>query len=528
MADRYDEHLLLGYLENDLTPRQQAEFEQQLKADAGLRNLIAQLQQDRQMLRQLPKAKAPPHLLEQATMPLERQMLLDATSPTTPEPGPHRFNIVKLMSYSSLAAIVVVGLTLTVITMTRPQPVWPPASDNADLVMETGPRHETAPKKTTDRKTPQRVTEPNLTTNATRRIGSLAGSKPGTDEVAYSRSEELALVTGQTKTVRTERDRLADVEPIELKPFAMAEPPQPRNGASFTLESVPVSPEVESTEPPVSAPLMPLSLTASPVEQDSPPTHEGHLVLNKVLATNIPEVKNAESSELQPNVPDAEQPANFLADADAAEPVLPETIDMQLNVTTNDLLACETSLRAYDQRLASRINISLSAAETSKAVPRVADNTETSLLDQVATMLRQAGVVAPREAEPRKLVLQMPVEQLPNLLDELNAPKHQSAELTNTASTWGYNRFRTRHHPEPTTTAVAKALGPTERNRDGTERWLSPNWAALIDQQLPLSPVVPVFEPGTKLNLHVVIYQMSQAVEADAKIPHRNETVEEP
>ncbi len=74
MAEAYDEHLLLAYVEGELTSPQRAEFEQQMGQDDRLRRLVAQLQQDRTLLRQTPGDQAPPQVMAQVQQQLERAL----------------------------------------------------------------------------------------------------------------------------------------------------------------------------------------------------------------------------------------------------------------------------------------------------------------------------------------------------------------------------------------------------------------------------------------------------------------------
>lgn len=79
MSDRYDQDILLDYIEGELSPEQRAAFEQQLAGDEALRRLVERLQADRAALRSLPSEAPPRDLLDDATHQLEREMLLGPT-----------------------------------------------------------------------------------------------------------------------------------------------------------------------------------------------------------------------------------------------------------------------------------------------------------------------------------------------------------------------------------------------------------------------------------------------------------------
>ncbi|MEX2213407.1 MAG: hypothetical protein WD768_04725 [Phycisphaeraceae bacterium] len=78
MFDRYDENLILGYVEGELDDAQLAVFEQQLAADDQLRIAVEAMIADRQMLRDVPAVEAPVQLMNEVTAALEQHMPSDA------------------------------------------------------------------------------------------------------------------------------------------------------------------------------------------------------------------------------------------------------------------------------------------------------------------------------------------------------------------------------------------------------------------------------------------------------------------
>ncbi|MEM9416067.1 MAG: hypothetical protein AAGA29_11420 [Planctomycetota bacterium] len=78
MTDRYDQDLLLDYLEGDLDPAARAQVDQMLAGDPQLASLMQSLAQDRAMLREMPAEDAPGDLSFDLVQGLERRMLLDA------------------------------------------------------------------------------------------------------------------------------------------------------------------------------------------------------------------------------------------------------------------------------------------------------------------------------------------------------------------------------------------------------------------------------------------------------------------
>ncbi len=115
MLDRYDENLILGYIENDLDAADRARFEAMLAEDEPLRLLLEQLIADRALLRAVPAKAAPMVLMEQVQSQLERQMPADVapqrvTGPVSPVI--HRFPN-RLRWAGGLAAAVALAAGLT-------------------------------------------------------------------------------------------------------------------------------------------------------------------------------------------------------------------------------------------------------------------------------------------------------------------------------------------------------------------------------------------------------------------------------
>ena len=114
MADRYDERLILGYVESDLDESEKGRFERLLREDPRLRNLVAQLLGDRQNLREMPRAPAPDGVMEPVNAHLERHMLL------APKPSPteqSRWTTGRWIVFSSAAALVLLCITAFLATI---------------------------------------------------------------------------------------------------------------------------------------------------------------------------------------------------------------------------------------------------------------------------------------------------------------------------------------------------------------------------------------------------------------------------
>jgi hypothetical protein len=119
-TDNYDDNLILGYIEDELTADQKAAFERTLAADPRLASLVASMKQDHQMLCDLDQVTAPMELGDYVSSQLERQMLLcplpqrrkhNPAVRSTPQARSNA-RTMRIFAYGSLAAMfmVVVGL----------------------------------------------------------------------------------------------------------------------------------------------------------------------------------------------------------------------------------------------------------------------------------------------------------------------------------------------------------------------------------------------------------------------------------
>lgn len=78
MPNEYDELLLLGYVEGDLTDAQRARVEQWISQDPRLGSLLAKLAADRDAVRAVPEPDTPAGLMDDVDRVLERSMLLQS------------------------------------------------------------------------------------------------------------------------------------------------------------------------------------------------------------------------------------------------------------------------------------------------------------------------------------------------------------------------------------------------------------------------------------------------------------------
>ncbi len=127
MPEQYDENLILGYIEGDLSPQDARAFELTLRGDPALRRLATQMRQDRDALRQMPEIEPPVGIMDRVHEHLERSMLLDSAGAEAPALGTlrtHRLGRVLMgLAVAALllfAATVVVPIFLSTMRVTAP------------------------------------------------------------------------------------------------------------------------------------------------------------------------------------------------------------------------------------------------------------------------------------------------------------------------------------------------------------------------------------------------------------------------
>ncbi len=113
MNDRYDPNLILDYVEGQIDATRRARIESMLAVDASLRELVEQLQADRDALRSLPREVPVVELTEPAMGLLERRLLM-GEEPVVAKVGPsgssfvvHRWS--RLLVVGSLAAVLMLS-----------------------------------------------------------------------------------------------------------------------------------------------------------------------------------------------------------------------------------------------------------------------------------------------------------------------------------------------------------------------------------------------------------------------------------
>lgn len=215
MLDRYDQDLLLDYLEGELDADRRAKLDAMLAEDPQLAGLLSEMAIDRAALRSLPEAQAPTDLVHDVTKTLERRMLLDEpideTGPIpmsrgrglTPEPA-RSFSWGRVVGLSGLAASVALAAGIVVITLDDPLErtadslASSPTPETANEVEEAAIAEDTSPAGADasasialkDDRTGTVVTGTAEDIAADLAAGSLNSPKPGIDPDALARGHE--------------------------------------------------------------------------------------------------------------------------------------------------------------------------------------------------------------------------------------------------------------------------------------------------------------------------------------------------
>jgi hypothetical protein len=109
MAEKYDEELLLGYVEGDLDARSRAQVEAWIQQDPRLGRLLAAMREDRNQLRAMPDPATPDWLMNEVDQQLERAMLVDEPQArTSAETLRKRHVLRRILVVASIAAMVAV------------------------------------------------------------------------------------------------------------------------------------------------------------------------------------------------------------------------------------------------------------------------------------------------------------------------------------------------------------------------------------------------------------------------------------
>ncbi|MFP4145501.1 MAG: hypothetical protein ACLFV3_10195, partial [Phycisphaeraceae bacterium] len=198
MSDRYDQNLLLDYLEGELPPDRAAEVDAMLERDPRLRQLMNRLAADREALRDLPGEDPPAAMVDDAIASLERDMLLgDPDEQALPlesrSAGSSRWRLSKALAYGSVAAAVLVSFAFVVHSL------WQPAAPDPERVLadrQGPPAEELFP----DSQPPALARRPDQSPSASE--PARAGEQSATEPTAPAQPAPEALARAEAPSAR--------------------------------------------------------------------------------------------------------------------------------------------------------------------------------------------------------------------------------------------------------------------------------------------------------------------------------------
>lgn len=215
MAERYDPNKMLDYLEGDLSPAQLALFERQLRNDPQLAALAEQLRQDQQLLHGLEPQLAPDGLMDPVNERTVRQMLLEpSTSDTASGVGQRAFRLRRLMTWSAVAAVLVLSASAVWMTSGSKDLWWPRHREQYAFDQPDKPP-ALEPRKADD--STSRVNQQAAQTDAaeTAKTGHARISHSGLDDDTWIDKEPTAVAS--TVTANHQLRQTEPTEPVHLQ-----------------------------------------------------------------------------------------------------------------------------------------------------------------------------------------------------------------------------------------------------------------------------------------------------------------------
>jgi hypothetical protein len=512
MLDKYDHNLLLGYVEGELTPAEQARVEAMLAGDERLATLLRSMVADREALRTLTPEAVPGDLMEAVNLRLERQMLLDEPTPLEETVRTHKtFRLHRALIYSGLAAMVLISAGVVVQTLV-PVPWFQPTTlpgmgGGATATGPVGPGDAMAMKD--DRSGRDEVGRLDRRA-AMQRSEDAADALPPMDTLAMkggpARSDhaEGSMRLGKSAAEATSsresgaRSAIVDAPPPAAAPPAPAVAATPRPEEPAAIMDADTHPE---------APVFFARLV--PAENEA-------FDLNEALASTSQELRRGGLTQM------AWRGAPRASTAQDAEP---QVAPVALCVNTDDADHTQRDLLAWavgnNVRVLPAGGMSYSAAreETQAFADKLEPGAEAETRNfangqiddhQIAAQRRQTA--ARRESE--QVLVVVSGAQVPELVEYLNRSDRQFADVVPasdegvTAAT-GFAGRAAESAPSASDAGQMPAdqrrllTPPIERARLALD--LSNGWGELLLQQLPLSPRTAVFDDSDTMILPVRI-----------------------
>ena len=475
MAERYDEELFLGYLEDDLTQEQRDRFERELTADPRLFSLVNQMRKDRAALRDLEPQRAPPELMEPVNQRLEREMLLGKVA--SPEMGSirtRRFTLGRVTAISALAAMVLVCASIAAMIYYNTTSLWRTEESLRTMAFDSTERHDDGIGAPADRLTLRGSDEADEATSPTAAATAMAAHEPPAPTMADS-----AAPTAGADAALSEGDAAG-----------------------------PRSPEVADGSPPIGllAQSPAVEVRDSALKTAERAEEKVAVLMNEARATvSAPPVIDAfpdSSATLSRDEVKADDPAVELAGASIAEAESP--VEFQIDVVTDNPDADMAALLVFTA--ANDIRVS------SPQIPRRTDKALDIAEQNAVGKVKRAAESVTAPPVQQAVLEDLQVEQLSHLLAHLNRRDGRRAPTAGQVTTSSPGPDK----PQPKSATVPRARMAIGRSRRATTGRLEgardagatfaarSDWGVLINEQLPLAPAFAVFQPGTRLRVRIV------------------------
>ncbi len=537
MTDRYNQDLILGYIEGELDDAEREAFEVTLAEDHELRSLVTQMKLDRERLRSLGRSVAPIGLIDQVIQTQERAELLgdpEAPEPLTMPVNPHRFR--RVLMYSGIAAVLLLSAAVVVPTL-----------------MPSGLLHHPGPPLA------RSLTPTDADGESTDLSDSTFAMADGEESVALE--DEAVNAAEKDKTTETTVATAADVTESEsTKPETlMGSIPPAMAKARDEAETT----DSESEEPGHAETEL-VSAEPSDTTAIEPEQPEADLL----AADDLPETTLAAAKQSK----DAEAIDTVLVDAtetdvtDKAEPVLIADATGSDRADETKTAAINPFLGYSDEddtaRISQNTQILVNTVSPTLASRQIRDwamSNSVRIEEEpgAESLMSRAGASggAGGPVTDSQLVIEIKQEQLPEFLAFLNSNPSQQAELValaqgdnaNTRVAAGEdaesdnqpkalaNRSVTRSHWPGTTTGLSHAMtssntppapraaqSDTDDEADSEETSTGSqsepvqpfDWSNLLHNitTQPLKPHTPLLQeqPGSRLRMQVLIHQVAE------------------
>ena len=470
-VEQYDENLLLGYVEGELTADETARVEAWAAEDTRLAGLLASMQADRKALAAMPDPPTPEWLMDEVDRQLERAMLVDMGPQQFADTSIAQRHIMRrIVLGTAVAAMLMVVAGVVISSLTG-------VSESPHFAMNGEPK----------------PTETDVTmTDAEDAAAPAVAETAPTEQPA----EPAVAMTEPGKAAES-------AEPVEPVKGSTPEPTVPNapmiakgdNTAGGSSEAEPVKPDAETAEPApaVAAKSDVAEPSPKPADTDKPMTEPATPGPGQMLAgSGAPR-----HADLLPQPPEAPKPSKAPAkggDAKAA----PEA-----RLPADDALYNARQIRLQPD-LAQQMELLVVAGDPDKVVQQVtafmsgAAKGDAPKQSLTKTDLQQAVSQILKQAEPtpsQRYVLKVDTEQLPRLIAELQAASGNAQVQLRKRNLLAVGNVPDKAPLKPEVT-LTPAPWPT----------LAPDYRAILQQQIPQTPRKN--QPDTSLvDLPLIIQQ---------------------